>query len=174
MAARGETGRAVNVRELVAMALLSALLLGVQVALAALPNIELVSLLVVLYTLFFRWKALLIIYVFVLLEGLIYGFGLWWVNYLYIWAVLWGAAMLLRNMRATLGWVILLAGFGLAFGLLCAIPYLFIGGPGLAVSYYISGIPFDLLHCAGNAVTAAVLFGPLRRLFARALPGLAQ
>ena len=174
MAARKANGRLISVRELVTMALLTALLLGTQVALAALPNIELVSLLIVLYTLFFRWKALLMIYTFVLLEGLIYGFGHWFVIYLYVWVVLWAATMLLKNMKDKIGWVILLGGFGLVFGLLCAIPSLLIGGIGLAASYFISGIPYDLVHCAGNVAVALVLFQPLYRLFEKVLPGLME
>ena len=154
------------------MALLAAILLCLQVALAPLPNIEVVSLLIVLYTLSFQWKALLIIYAFVLMEGLIYGFGLWFLNYLYVWTVLWGITMLLRHMRGTVGWIILLASYGLGFGFLCSLIYPFIGGFGLMVSYWISGIPFDLLHCAGNAAVAAVLFAPLRRLFQRLLRGM--
>ena len=34
------------------------------------------------------------------------------------------------------------------------------------VSWWISGIPWDLAHCAGNFVIALALFVPLRRLMA--------
>ena len=64
---------------------LGAVLLVVQVALAPLPNIELVSLLVMLFTLALGRYVAYSLAVFVLLEGLIYGFGLWWFSYLYIW-----------------------------------------------------------------------------------------
>ena len=156
-------------RELTTYALLVAILLAVQVVLAPLPNIELVSLLIVLYTRRYHGRALLIIYAFVLLEGLIYGFGLWFVNYLYVWAVLWGLSMLFSKMDGTAGWVLLLAAYGLGFGLLCAIPYLFIGGIGYAVSSFVSGIPFDLAHGLGNAVLAALLFRPLDKLLSKQL-----
>lgn len=156
-----------STRELAALALLTGLLLAAQVALAALPNIEVVSLLIVLYTRRFQVKTLLIIYVFALLEGLLYGFGLWFINYLYIWTVLWGLTMLLRNMDGIIGWVLLLCGFGLGFGTLCSIPYLFIGGLSMMGSYILSGIPFDLLHALGNAAAAAVLFKPLDKLMTR-------
>ena len=158
-----------TVRELTTLALLTALLLALQVAMAPLPNIELVSLLVVLYTRRYGAKALIIIYAFVLLEGLIYGFGLWFVNYLYVWAVLCGLTLLLRNMRSPAGWAMLLGAFGLGFGLLCAIPYAAIGGIGYAVSYFISGIPFDLAHGVGNAALSLLLFRPLDKLMAKAL-----
>jgi energy-coupling factor transport system substrate-specific component len=50
---------------------------------------------------------------------------------------------------------------------------LFIGGLGYAVSKWISGIPFDVAHCAGNFVLALLLFQPLRKLTQRlvARPG---
>ena len=59
-------------RKLVLIALLAALLLVVQVSLAVLPNIELVSLLIILYTVVFSLKTTLwVTGVFILLEGLI-------------------------------------------------------------------------------------------------------
>ena len=57
-----------HVRELVFLALCTAVLFVSQVALAFLPNIELVSLLVIVYTHAFRRKVLYIIYAFTLLE----------------------------------------------------------------------------------------------------------
>ena len=74
----------VNTTELVSMALLSAILLIGQVGMSYLPNIEIVSLLVYIYTQIYRKKAFLIIYVFVFLEGCIYGFGLWSVSYTHL------------------------------------------------------------------------------------------
>lgn len=160
--------RGFTARELTTFALLAALLLALQVALAPLPNVELVSLLIALYTRRYGAKALLIVYTFVLLEGFIYGFGLWFVNYLYVWAVLWALAMALRGMKGVAGWVMLLGAYGLGFGLLCAVPYVFIGGFGYAVSYFISGIPFDITHGISNAALAALLFKPLGRALSRA------
>lgn len=58
--------------------------------------------------------------VFVLLEGLLYGFGLWWFSYLYIWAILAVAAWLFRKMESRLGWGLLCGFYGLIFGTLTA------------------------------------------------------
>lgn len=157
----------VSTRELVTLALLTGLTFAVQVVMAPLPNIELVSLLIALYTRRYGKKALLVIYAFALLEGLVYGFGLWFINYLYVWTVLWALAMLVRRTDGVIGWVLLLGGFGLGFGTLCSLPYLFIGGLSMMGSYILSGIPFDLLHAAGNAVLAAILFKPLDKLMTR-------
>ena len=57
--------------ELTVLALLGALMFGAKMAMAALPNIEPVSLLVLVYTVVFGKKALGPIYVYVLLEILI-------------------------------------------------------------------------------------------------------
>ena len=77
-----------GVIDVILIALLADLLLVFQIAFAFLPNIELVSLLIILYTLHLKRKTLFIIYLFALMEGLIYGFGLWWIMYLYVWTIL--------------------------------------------------------------------------------------
>ena len=159
-----------SAREIVVLGLMTAILLVAQVGLSFLPNIELVSLLVIVYTHVFRKKVLLILGVFVLLEGLIYGFSTWWITYLYVWPLLALMAWCFREMESPLGWAILNAAFGLMFGALTAIVNLFISGIGGMISYWVAGIPFDLMHCAGNFVTALVLFKPLTGLLKRLMP----
>lgn len=149
------------VREIVLYGILAALLLAVQVGLAFLPNIELVTVLLIVYAKVFGKKALYPLYTFVLLEGLIYGFGIWWFSYLYVWAVLVAAAGLLKKQKSPLFWTLAAGIFGLCFGALTSIPYLFIGGLQMAWAYFINGIPFDLLHCFGNCVTTFILYRPL-------------
>ena len=73
--------------EIVVMGFLTAVVFAAQVVMGFLPNIELVTLLFILYTLVLGKKVFLIIYVFVFLEGFFYGFGLWWINYLYVWTI---------------------------------------------------------------------------------------
>lgn len=148
-------------KELTAMALLGAILYVGQVALSFLPNIEVVSVLVLVYTLVFGRKALLPIYTFVFLEGVTYGFGLWWVMYLYVWAVLYLITRLLRHNDSALIWAVVCGAYGLFFGAMCAVPYLFAGGIGAALSWWMSGIPFDIFHCIGNFAVTLVLYRPL-------------
>lgn len=50
-----------------------------KAALSFLPNVELTSFWLIMFTLFFGWKIVLVVPVFILIEGCIYGFGLWWV-----------------------------------------------------------------------------------------------
>ena len=140
---------------------------GLQVVMGPLPNIEPVSLMVMLFAVVFGWKGLYPTYVFVVMEILFYGIGGWAMYYLYIWLVLFVAARLMRDMEHPLGWAILSGAFGLLFGALCAIMDVVIGGLGYAVSKWASGITFDLAHCVGNFAIALVLFVPLRKLFAK-------
>ena len=153
-----------TLREVALFGILAALTFGLKVAMSFLPNIEPVSLMVMLYAVVFGRKGLYPIYLYVLMEILFYGIQLWNINYLYVWAILFFAARLMRKSTAPLEWDLLAGGFGLLFGALCAPVYLFSGGIGAAVSWWVSGIPFDLLHCAGNFVMALVLFLPLRKL----------
>ena len=154
-------------REVALFGILGGLTFGAKVVMMGLPNIEPVSLLVMLFAVTFGKKALFPIYVYVLLEFSLFGIGLWSASYIYIWAILALVARLLRKMRSSLGWAVLAGTFGLLFGALCTPVCLLTGGPAFALSWWISGIPFDLAHCAGNFALALVLFAPLRRLFSR-------
>lgn len=155
--------------EIVLYGILAGLLLAVQVGLAFLPNIELVSVLLIVYTSVIGKKVFYPLYTFVLLEGLIYGFGIWWINYLYVWAVLVIIVLLLKEQESPIVWMIVAGLFGLSFGALTTLPYFFIGGIEMAWAYFLNGIPFDLLHCAGNCVTTLVLYKPLIRLMKRCM-----
>ena len=157
-------------RSLAWMGVLTALLFTGQVVMSFLPNLEIVSLLIILYTIFFGKKVFWMIYGFVFLEGFLYGFGMWWFQYLYIWSILAMVVLLLRNNTSALFWSIISGFFGLSFGALCTLPYLFTGGPAAAFSYWVSGLGFDLTHCIGNVVLCLVLFKPLYALLQKAFP----
>lgn len=156
-----------SAKELALIGAFGALLFVAQVALSFLPNIELVSLLVIVYTLVFRGKVVPMLAVFILLEGLFYGFGLWWLSYLYLWPVLAGVSWLCRKVEGSFSWALISAAYGMCFGALCALPYLLTSGFPAALSYWVAGIPFDLAHCVGNFVAALALYAPLRRALER-------
>ena len=146
---------------IVVMGLLAAILLIGQVGMAFLPNIEPVSTLIILYTLTHKKYTFYIIYVFVLLEGILYGFGIWWISYLYIWSILALIVLALQKIDSALIWAVISGAFGLSFGALTAIPYLISGGFGAAFAYWTNGIPYDILHCCGNFVLTLILYKPL-------------
>lgn len=152
---------------IVILAFLTAILFISQIALSFLPNIEIVTLLIILYTQFFKKKVFLIIYLFALLEGLLYGFGIWWIMYLYVWSILALIVLFLGKIRINIPWAIISGFYGLFFGSLCAIPYFVIGGWAAGFGYWISGIPFDIIHCIGNFTVTLVLYKPLYYIFQR-------
>jgi energy-coupling factor transport system substrate-specific component len=156
-----------TVREVTLFGILAALTFGAKVAMSALPNIEPVTLFVLVFGAVFGWKALFIVYVYVLAEILFYGIGTWNINYLYIWAIPALAGWLLQKWKHPVLWAVIAGVYGLLFGALCAPVDLCIGGIGFAVSKWISGIPFDAAHCAGNFALALLLFCPLRKLLHR-------
>lgn len=153
-------------RTVVTVGLLSAILIAVQVALAPLPNIELVSPHILIFTLTYKKKAFYIIYVFALVEGLIYGFGIWWFHYLYVWAIWACVVLIMQKNKSAFVWAIACGAFGLLFGTLCAIPYFIVLGWAGGVAYWIEGIPFDVIHCISNFAVTLVLYKPLMKLTA--------
>jgi len=159
--------QAFTAREIAVLGLLSALLFGAKMVMAPLPNIEPVSLLIIVYVAVLGLRALFPVYVYALLEIITWGFGYWSACYLYVWTVLALAAWLLRRMESPLGWAALSGAFGLCFGALCALTYWVAGGWAFALSWWISGVPFDLLHGAGNFAMALALFKPCKSILSR-------
>ncbi|MBQ6442749.1 MAG: hypothetical protein IJJ13_09220 [Lachnospiraceae bacterium] len=138
-------------------------------ALSGLPNIELTSFWLIMFTLYFGWQVVAVVPVFILLEGAIYGIQLWWIMYLYAWPLLVLITWLLRKKASAILMAVVSGIFGLCFGALCAIPYFFIGlssggiasGWTTAVTWWIAGIPWDFVHCIGNVVIMLVLYHPI-------------
>jgi energy-coupling factor transport system substrate-specific component len=154
----------ITVREITLFGILGAMTFAAKYVMAVLPNIEPVSLMVMLFAVTFGAKALYPIFLYVAMEILFYGLGTWNVMYLYIWPCLGILAWGLREMKHPLGWAVLSGAFGLLFGAMCMPVDMVIGGPGYALSKWISGIPFDMAHCIGNFVMALILFSPMRTL----------
>lgn len=152
----------ITTRDIAVLGLMTASLEAVKLALAFLPNIELVTFLIIVYTVFMGGKALLAVSAFVILECLIWGFGVWTVMYLYIWPLLAVQVLIFRKQQSVWFYSTLSGVFGLLFGALCSIPYYFIGGPKMGLTWWIAGIPFDIVHGISNFIICLVLFVPLR------------
>ena len=158
-----------SVRELCILSLLGALMLALQVAASGLPNIHLTAPIIIITAVFFGWKSLYAIAVFIMLEGLVWGFGLWWACYWYLWPALVIPAIFMRRNRSPLIWAVVAALHGLLFGALYALPFFFVGGWEMVLAKWISGIPFDLAHCAGNFIITLLLFNPLYKTFEKVM-----
>lgn len=154
----------ISTKSIVLLALFTSILFISQIALASIPNIEIVSLLVIIYTLLLGKQVFYIIYGFAILEGLFYGFGIWWFMYLYVWSILALITMLFHKEKSPILFSIISGAFGLFFGFLCSLPYFVTGGIGAGFSYWVSGIIFDITHCIGNVVVTLLLFRPIYNL----------
>ena len=122
---------------------MGALLVVSKQAMSGLPNIEPVTLLIILFALELPRETPAAITVFILLQGVLYGFGLWWAMYLYVWYLLALLAWLLRRMDHALLWALFSGLYGLCFGGLCAAVYLFAKTPAFALSWWLSGLSYD-------------------------------
>ena len=154
-------------KDVVLCGLLAAVLFVLQVAFGFLPNIEPVTILIIVFTLLLKRKTLVIIYTFALLEGIFYGFGVWWIMYLYVWTILYFIVRIMKKNQSVVVWAIVGGCFGLSFGALCAIPYAIAGGIGAGIAWWTAGILFDIFHGLGNFVIILVLFKPIYNMESR-------
>ncbi len=158
--------------ELIVYAMLATIMYLSKIFMEWAPNIHLLSMLTMSYTLVYRQKALYPIYVYVLINGVMVGFSIWWVPYLYVWTVLWGVTMLLpRKMKTKVAVVVycVVCGLhGLLFGVLYAPSQALFFGLNFegTVAWVIAGLPFDIMHSLGN-LGAGVLILPLVSLLKR-------
>lgn len=162
-----------NVKEAAVFSMLGAVMYCSKMIMEALPNIHLIGVFTVAFTVVYRKKALYPIYIFAMLTGLLSGFSSWWVPYLYIWTVLWGLTMLLpQNMPKKLApfvYMLLCALHGLFYGVLYApVQALFFGLDFKGMLTWIAaGFSFDLIHCVSN-FCCAVLVVPIVTLLKKA------
>lgn len=158
-----------STRQLVLFAMLGTLMYISKVLLEFLPNIHLLGVFTMVFTLVYRKRALIPVYVCVLLMGLLNGFATWWIPHLYLWAVLWGVTMLLpRNMPVRVAvpvYMAVCALHGLCYGTLYAPSQALLYGLNFQqmVTWILGGLPWDAVHAAGNLV-AGMLIVPLVRV----------
>jgi energy-coupling factor transport system substrate-specific component len=149
------------------LALLAAATFLSQIALAGLPNVELVTLFFIVIGLNFAVRdGILVVFVFTLLEGLVYGFADWVVGYLWIWALLLIVVKLTSPLHQRKASRVALVGglFGLSFGGLFALQYGLWYGFNYGLAYWISGLGFDLIHGFANYTLILLLFEPMNGL----------
>ena len=84
---KAEDKSKLSVSEITVFGMLGALTFAAKYVMSGLPNIEPVSLMVMLFAVVFGKKCLYPISVYVAMELLFFGIGLWNINYLYIWLV---------------------------------------------------------------------------------------
>lgn len=162
--------------EIALFAMLGAIMFCSKLLMEWIPNVHLLGMFTITFTLVYRKKALFPIYTYVLINGVYAGFATWWIPYLYIWTILWAATMLLpkaiinptkkwQYTLSTLSLMFLCGIHGLAFGILYAPAQAFMYGMSFktTMAWIITGLPFDLIHGISNFF-AGVLILPLVKL----------
>ena len=145
-----------HIRHLVIWAMLGALMFLSKLLLDGLPNIHMVGTLLMVYTLVYRWGALVPLYVFVALSGFYAGFNPWWYPYIYIWTILWAVTMLLPKKMptavASIVYPLVCCLHGLGFGILYAPMQALLYGFDFEqmIAWIMTGVTFDIIHAIGN------------------------
>lgn len=155
----------IKTKEICLYGLLGALMFALKFVMSSLPNIEPVSLLLISFAVTFGVKAIYPLLVYVILEMLIYGFGFWSIGYLYIWPVLVIVTLLINKVvKNSFLWSVVSGLFGLIFGALYIPLYIISGGFTFAITWWLSGLPYDFIHCVSNFVLCVVLFKPITNI----------
>ena len=143
-------------REITIFAMLGAVMYASKLLMEVAPNIHLLGVFTIAFTVVYRKKALYPIYIYVILNGIFCGFAAWWVPYLYVWTVLWGVVMLLpeplpKKLRPFV-YMTVCAVHGFLFGMLYAPAQAILFGMSFQgmISWIIAGLPFDLIHGVSN------------------------
>ena len=154
------------IRDIIIFSMLGAIMFISKMIMEFLPNIHAVAIFIAVFTLVYRWKALIPIYIYVILTGLVNGFGTWWYPYIYIWAILWAFIMLIPKRlsikkRAVIS-AILCGLHGLLYGILYAPFQALAFGLNFEgmIAWIVAGFPFDIVHMCGN-IAMSVLILPL-------------
>lgn len=146
-----------------------------KLAMSALPNIEVVTLLLALYGYVFGWLGVAAAFVFVCIEPLIYGVNTWVISYFLYWPLVAGVFMLLGRARIKNRFVLTLAAVLLTvyFGVLTSFVDVAIFSGyfdnllARFSAYYLRGVVFYIIQIVCNLVLFLLLFRPLEGLLKR-------
>lgn len=161
--------KGLSIYEMSLFAMFAAIMFMSKKLMEVLPNVHLLSMLIILLTVVYRQKALIPLYIYIFLDGLFAGFAMWWLPYLYVWTVLWAVTMLLpKNMSKTAQIIVypIVCGLhGLLFGVLYAPmqALMFSLSFEQTVAWVIAGLPFDAIHGASNFIVGFLIY-PLKNL----------
>lgn len=148
--------RKLIIREIAVFGMLGTVMYASKLIMELFPNIHLLGVFTIAFTVVYRKKALYPIYTYVILNGIFCGFATWWIPYLYIWTVLWGAVMLLperlpKKLQPFV-YMVVCAAHGFLFGTLYAPAQAIIFGLSFKgmIAWIIAGLPWDCIHGVSN------------------------
>lgn len=152
-----------NAKEVALFGMLGALMYMSKMLMEIFPNVHLLGVFTVAITVVYRHKALYPIYVYVFINGLMAGFNMWWVPYLYIWTILWGATMLLPQEMPTkvkpIVYMTICGVHGFLFGTLYAPAQAIMFGYDFdtMLKWIVAGLPWDFIQGVGNFVCGILI-----------------
>ncbi len=155
-----------KIRDIVLIGLFSAIITAGKLALNFIPNVEIVTLLFIVYTLSLGIRrSILISIVFVTTDIFIYGFSTWILVYYIIWPVLIITTNFFsKKFKSEYIYAAIAGILGLTFGIYFAIVESFFYGWAYGLTYWARGIPWDIIHGGSNYIITLTLFKPLTNI----------
>lgn len=155
-----------KIHDVVLIALLSATLTAGKLALSFLPNVHIVALLLMIYTVSLGLRrSLFVAFIFATTEVFIYGFSTWVLAYYIVWPMLVLITAAFKDRPTNeYGYAAIAGLFGLTFGFYFAVIESLFYGYAYGLLYWLRGIPFDVVHGASNYIIVLILFKPLSTL----------
>ncbi|MBD5489130.1 MAG: hypothetical protein HDR13_10115 [Lachnospiraceae bacterium] len=145
-----------TIREITVFGMLGGIMYASKLIMELIPNVHLLGVFTIAYTVVYRKKALYPIYTYVILNGILCGFAAWWVPYLYLWTILWGVVMILpkhmpKKVRPFV-YMSVCAAHGFLFGTLYAPAQALLFGLNFdgMIAWIIAGLPWDAIHGVSN------------------------
>ncbi|MBE5881608.1 MAG: hypothetical protein E7289_04830 [Lachnospiraceae bacterium] len=150
-----------TIKEMTLFGMLGAVMYCSKIFMEFLPNVHLLGVFTIAFTIVYRKKALYPIYVYAMLNGLLAGFNMWWIPYLYLWTVLWGVVMLLPKNTPKFVYILVCGAHGFLYGTLYAPAQAVMFGLDFKgmVAWIIAGLPYDCIHGVSN-LCVGVLIAP--------------
>lgn len=154
------------------IALLTTLVSVGRLSFSFLPNVQPMTVLLVCITLYYGWKSgLAVSLLSVLLTNFYLGMGPWTIAQFAAYSVLIGLTYLLEDSYESIPLPFMqffVAFLGIVYGLIISLVQAPFFGWNIFVPYYLSGLPYDIMHAGGNIVFFALLYPIAMRVFQRA------
>lgn len=163
-----------RIRSLCIFSMLGAIMFASKIAMEWAPNIHLLGMFTMAFTIVYRVKGLIPVYVYAAILCVYNGFAPWCIIHLYVWTILWGVTILIpeklpKGVKAVV-YPTVCALHGLSYGFLCGFSQVPIYFGGFTfhklLAYTASGFYFDVIHAIGNLVFGMLIL-PLSELLSR-------
>lgn len=152
-----------SAKEITLFGMLGAMMFASKKVMEIAPNVHLLGVFTIAFTVVYGKKALYPIYTYVILNGIFDGFSMWWMPYLYIWTILWAIVMILpkkmpKKIKVPV-YMFVNAIHGLLFGTLYAPAQAILFGLDFEgmVAWIIAGLPWDLIHGVSNFICGLLI-----------------